>query len=76
MDLDRGPGEYDHCPHCGSSQRNADGYRRTFMVQIRGLYDGGLFFECPDCGDRWHRWPEGHWLRRKAEPYVEGNRYR
>lgn len=74
-DLNRGPGEVDRCPHCDSSQV-LDGERRTFMVQIRGLYDGGLFYECPDCGGRWHRWPEGHWLRQRALPYVDGGRYR
>lgn len=74
-ELSREYGDLDQCPHCESDQRDGD-YRRTFMVEIRGLYDGGLFYECPDCGGRWHRWPEAHWLRAKAAPYVEGGRYR
>lgn len=77
MSIDRAHGDVDRCPHCGSNQRTDDGeYRRTFMIEIRGLYDGGLFYECPDCQGRWHRWPEGHMLRRKADPYVDGGRYR
>lgn len=40
-------------------------------VEMRGVYDGVLFLECLNCGERWHRWPEGHNLRRRAEPYVE-----
>lgn len=75
MELTRGEGEFDQCPHCGSDQRDGD-YRRTVMVEIRGVYDGGLFYECPDCRGRWHRWPKGHWLRLGAVPYVEGGRYR
>jgi hypothetical protein len=45
-------------------------YGRTICVEIRGVYDGGLFWQCPDCGGRWHRWPEGHYLRERAEQYV------
>lgn len=40
------------------------------MVEIRGVYDGGLFYECLACQWRWHRWPEGHPLRTRAAPYV------
>lgn len=58
----------DRCPNCGS--------KNYATVEIRGLYDGGLFFECFDCRHRWHRFPEGHRLRAKAQPYVEGDTYR
>ena len=48
--------------------------RHEVTVEIPGVYDGGLFFECwrPDggCGARWHRLPPGHPLRMRAEPYV------
>lgn len=39
------------------------------IVEVRGIYDGGLFFECMACGHRQHRWPEGHYLRARAESY-------
>lgn len=46
-------------------------FYRSICVEIPGVYDGGLFNECPDCHHRWHRWPEGHYLRKRAEVYVE-----
>lgn len=41
-------------------------------VEILGVFDGALFLECPLCQHKEHRFPEGHWLREKAKPYVEG----
>lgn len=49
---------------------NITHFGRAIMVEIRGVYDGGLFYQCPDCGGRWHRWPEGHYLRERAERYI------
>lgn len=43
---------------------------RPILVEIRGVYDGALFYECRTCAYRWHRFPEGHWLRATADPYV------
>lgn len=76
----------DNCPHCGVSllgepipeaRRELFGgathFKREIMVEVRGVYDGGLYFICPDCGHRYHRWPEGHWLRERARVYVEGD---
>jgi predicted RNA-binding Zn-ribbon protein involved in translation (DUF1610 family) len=45
-------------------------YSRIVGIEVRGVYDGVLYWQCPDCGHKWHRWPEGHHLRRKAEYYV------
>lgn len=58
----------DRCEDCRSEA--------ITMVEICGVYDGGLFYECLDCELRWHRWPEGHPLRDKAAPYVEGGQHR
>lgn len=30
-------------------------YRREIMVQVSEVYDGGLYFKCPDCGGTWPR---------------------
>ncbi|MPZ66207.1 MAG: hypothetical protein GEU83_12060 [Pseudonocardiaceae bacterium] len=73
----------DTCPHCGTSQLGsripteqrlayggASHYSRTLGVEIPGVYDGVLYWRCPDCGGRWHRFPPGHHLRQRAEPYV------
>lgn len=65
----------ERCPKCevGLTYVHTDGriYSRAIMVEIPDVYDGGLFWQCPDCGGRWHRWPEGTWQRRKAQEYVE-----
>ena len=39
-------------------------------VEVRGVYDGMLYYQCPDCGGRWRRFEEGHWLRARAEKYI------
>lgn len=57
-----------HCPHCNADQRPG----RTIGVEIWGVYDGVLFWRCPDCGGSWHRWSPDSWLRlyKAAEKYV------
>lgn len=47
-------------------------FSREVMVEIWGVYDGALFYECPNCGHRRHRWsrdvhPE---MWAKAERWV------
>lgn len=58
--------EVDTCPHCGADllgepiperfQHPGHGtrYRRALAVEIRGVYDGPLFYGCPFC---WGTWP-------------------
>lgn len=71
------------CPHCDTNLigdpipediRHHYGdkthFRRVIGIEVRGVYDGVLYYRCPDCGGTWHRWPEGHYLRRRAEPFV------
>lgn len=76
-----------HCPKCSADLRGtpipqkyidagyyAPGtthYSRTIGVEISGVYDGVLFWQCPDCGGRWHRWPEGSAYRDRAERFME-----
>jgi hypothetical protein len=43
---------------------------RTASVEIRGIYDGGLFFQCADCDGTWHRWSLGHPLRERAAQWL------
>lgn len=40
------------------------------MVEVLGAYDGALYHECPSCGSRWHRFPDGHPLRARAERHI------
>lgn len=74
----------ERCPHCDTNlqgnpipeeSRHYYGndkthFSRKIGVEITGAYDGCLYWACPDCGGRWHRWPEGHYLHERAEPYV------
>lgn len=51
------------CPSCETTE--------IIGVEIWGQYDGVLYWECPACSHRWHRFPEGHYLHGRAVPYVE-----
>lgn len=46
-------------------------YRHSVLMEIPGVYDGGLFMVCPFCDGAWHRWPEGHYLHKRAEPFIQ-----
>lgn len=46
-------------------------YYHTLGVVERYVYDGVLYWQCPFCAHKWHRWPMGHRLRNRATPYVE-----
>lgn len=43
------------CPSCGATGGDVAG------VEVRGVYDGTLFWSCVKCGNRWQRFPEGDW---------------
>ena len=65
------------CPGCGDDLTYSVGgtqYSRATSVEVRGAYDGGLFYahtrESGGCGFAWHRWPEGHYLRKRASLYL------
>jgi RNase P subunit RPR2 len=61
------------CPHCAANL--TDGVTsRVVGVEQPAVYDGVLYWACLDCGGRWHRFPEGHYLRARAERYVLGVR--
>lgn len=45
-------------------------YSKLIGVEIPWVYDGTLFWECPFCQNRTHRFAEGTSLWRQAEPYV------
>lgn len=64
---------HDSCPLCGTdligdpipqesrdrgSYGEATHFRREIGVEIRGVYDGVLYWKCPDCGGAWNRWPK------------------
>lgn len=51
------------CPNCGNTEHIA-GY------EVRGVYDGVLFWICTVCSTAFQRWPEGDRLYQKAEYYI------
>ncbi len=67
--------EKNPCPSCGENLNyivRGTRYSRATMVEIRGVYDGGLFYaHVGGCGVAWHRWPEGHYLRPRAAFHME-----
>jgi NTP pyrophosphatase (non-canonical NTP hydrolase) len=65
----RGFKETRTCPHCAAdlrgkpipdAQQESYGglthYHREIGVEIRGVYDGVLFYACPYCHGTWNRW--------------------
>jgi hypothetical protein len=55
---------------------NGNKYSKATLVEIRGVYDGGLFYaDREGCGRAWHRWSEdstwGKHMRQKAQPYLD-----
>lgn len=71
------------CPHCGADLTgapipvesrhyygSATHFDRRIGVEVRGVYDGVLFWRCPDCGGPWHRWPAGNTLRERAADHM------
>lgn len=37
-------------------------YSRLVGVEVSGIYDGVLYWQCPDCGHAWPRFEYGHRL--------------
>ena len=44
-----------HCKPYG----DATHFRREMGHEVSGVYDGILFWSCPDCGLAWPRWTDG-----------------
>lgn len=74
----------DNCPGCDVSligdpipndiahMYGGTHWRRDIMIEVRGVYDGGLYFVCPDCDHAWPRWigPE-HYLAGLSAEYAD-----
>ncbi len=64
------------CPHCGvrlDYMANGEVFSRAVGVEIPRVYDGVLFWRCPDCGGCWHRFPTGDSRRASADRYAEAH---
>lgn len=49
------------CPTCGGE---------VIGVEVRGVYDGVLYWTCP-AGHRWHRFGPEHYLHERAARFVD-----
>lgn len=66
------------CPTCYTDLRGAvipdtdppQYYSHLIGVEISGVYDGVLYWECPYCQARFHRFRAGTDLWKKASRYV------
>lgn len=79
----------DVCPHCkadltgepipqeyldaGYYAAGSTHYSRKIGVEVSGLYDGILFWQCPDCKGRWHRFGPDHVLHQRAAAFIQGD---
>jgi hypothetical protein len=50
------------CPSCSGTIAG---------VVIPGAYDGTLFWSCMECGHPFHRFPQGHHLRERAQSFID-----
>lgn len=68
----------EQCPICyadlrGAPIRDTDPvqyYSHLIGVEIPWIYDGTLYYECPFCNWRFHRFARDHELWRRADSYV------
>ena len=54
------------CPSCGNDS-NAD----IIGYEVRGVYDGVLFWICASCNTAFQRWKEGDRLNERAQTYID-----
>jgi len=50
--------------------KTATHFHREIGIEVSRIYDGVLYWMCPDCKHKWHRWPEGDPRREAASAYV------
>lgn len=62
----------DRCPYCDADLSYGPGSRfsRQVGVEMPGVYDGVLVWECPNCQGRWHAHSPQSPYRKRAEPYI------
>lgn len=60
------------CPHCGLDLST----HHAIGVRVSEIYEGILYWQCPECGGLWHRWDMTSVLRYKAERHIRGEKQR
>lgn len=59
------------CRKNGHVYGRATHARREIGVEVSQIYDGVLFWMCPDCKHRWHRWSEESDLWHEALAFLK-----
>ena len=54
----------------GKDQR----WRNEIGVEVSEVYDGTLYYQCPQCSGTWHRWSPESGFQEKAEQYIHGRK--
>ena len=44
-------------------------------MEVSEIYDGILYWFCPECKGTWHRWPEGSTMYNKARAYLDSGEH-
>lgn len=45
--------------------------KNSIGVEVRGVYDGVLYWQCDYCGHAWQRWPDGSRQHEQAKKYID-----
>lgn len=62
------------CPSCKADLRtsvNGVEYYRTIGMEVRGMYDGVLFWICPDCDHAWPRFVAPDFRAAKSQEFAD-----
>lgn len=52
------------CPSCGAGERDIIGH------EVRGVYDGVLYWSCALCKLAWNRWDESYGRRHETAQHL------
>jgi len=65
------------CPKCradlGYEDKDDDAvtwYTRAIGIEVRTVYDGVLYWRCPECDGQWHYWAKGTELGELADAVM------
>ena len=60
----------DPIPEASAHMYSATHFSRVIGHEVRGVYDGTLYWSCPDCEYAWPRWTDGGRLTEQAAHYA------
>jgi hypothetical protein len=51
---------------------NTTHFSRRIGIEVQGIYDGVLYYKCPDCGWAWQRFTS-KWFMEMAQKFIDQN---